>query len=99
MNMILYVCKSEPTSLVKLVHFNDPKCPEIPSELEANAKILDEAFPELTIDLIIVPERFEPSSVHALSKNLNIPTSLMFIGCPRDGGWHVGEFGVRIIAR
>jgi hypothetical protein len=32
----------------------------IPSELEANSKILDEAFPAMTIDLVFLKGSFSP---------------------------------------
>ncbi|KAJ7844513.1 amino acid permease-domain-containing protein [Mycena olivaceomarginata] len=54
LHMLLYVRENEETSCVKVVHFCDAES-GVPSELEANAKILDEAFPEITIDLIIIP--------------------------------------------
>ncbi|KAI0083586.1 amino acid permease-domain-containing protein [Irpex rosettiformis] len=48
---LLYVSQNEETSCLKLVHFYDEEY-GIPSELEANWKILDEAFPEITVDLV-----------------------------------------------
>jgi len=70
-----------------------------PSEMEANAKILDEAFPEITIDLIFIEDSFTPSCVAALAHQLQIPRSLMFMSCPGDHFPHrVDEFGTRIIA-
>ncbi|EIN12814.1 hypothetical protein PUNSTDRAFT_28714, partial [Punctularia strigosozonata HHB-11173 SS5] len=48
--MVLYVRRNEETSCLKLVHFYGDV--GIPSEMEANWKILDEAFPEITIDLV-----------------------------------------------
>ncbi|KAG6860603.1 hypothetical protein C0995_009424 [Termitomyces sp. Mi166 len=54
--------KNEETSCVKMIYFHEGEA-GIPSELEANAKILDEAFPEITVDLIIVNAPFDPSKV------------------------------------
>ncbi|KAF7313066.1 AAAP amino acid permease [Mycena kentingensis (nom. inval.)] len=94
LHMILYVRDNEETSCVKLVHFlgSSPADEEesiggasgddLPSELEANARILDEAFPEITIDLIIVHNAFNTITVGALAKRLEIPPSLMFMSCP-----------------
>ncbi|KAF9453356.1 AAAP amino acid permease [Macrolepiota fuliginosa MF-IS2] len=96
--MILYVWKNEETSCLKVVHFSDTE-KGVPSELEANVKILDEAFPELTLDLILVPTTFEPKSVAALAHNLDIPTSLMFMCCPGPNyTYSIAEFGARIIS-
>ncbi|EAU89563.2 amino acid permease [Coprinopsis cinerea okayama7 len=57
-HMILYAKRNEETSHLKIIHFYEEEKGGIPSELEANAKILDEAFPEITIDLV----RLFPSS-------------------------------------
>ncbi|KAJ8517166.1 hypothetical protein ONZ45_g5616 [Pleurotus djamor] len=93
--MILYVHKNETTSCVKLVHFTET---EPPSELEANARILDEAFPQITVDLVTVHAAFTPVNVAALSHHLGIPQSLMFIGCPGNNcGYTLQDFGARII--
>ncbi|KAJ7106514.1 amino acid permease-domain-containing protein [Mycena epipterygia] len=98
LHMLLYVRENEETACVKLVHFCDAE-EGIPSELEANAKILDEAFPEITIDLIIVEGAFSPSNVVALAHQLQIPPSLMFMGCPGARFPHsVAEFGTRVVS-
>ncbi|KAL5478554.1 hypothetical protein ACEPAI_2738 [Sanghuangporus weigelae] len=97
--MITYVSKNEETSCIKLVHFYQ-KVGEIPSEIEANAKLLDEAFPEITVDLIFVQAQFTPSSITALSHKLNIPRALMFMSCPGPEfkAGSAAELGTRIIA-
>ncbi|THU77928.1 hypothetical protein K435DRAFT_973734 [Dendrothele bispora CBS 962.96] len=105
--MILYVRNNEETSCVKLIHFVDGEA-GIPSELEANAKILDEAFPEITIDLVIVvgsqvgsggAPAFSPTNIAALSNRLGIPTCLMFMSCPGPRfEWGVAELGTRIVS-
>ncbi|KAF8065050.1 amino acid permease-domain-containing protein [Lyophyllum atratum] len=96
-HMISYVRKNEETSCVKMVFFSEGE-EGIPSELEANAKILDEAFPEITIDLVIVNAAFNPSNVLALSHRLQISPSLMFIACPgAQFPYSIAEFGTRII--
>ncbi|KAK4050620.1 hypothetical protein OIV83_003346 [Microbotryomycetes sp. JL201] len=64
-DMLVYVKQNEETDLVKVVHcFKAPD--EIPSELEANCKILDEALPSITLDLVFIQAEFSPSVVHAL---------------------------------
>jgi len=98
LRMILYVRQNEETSCLKIVHFHDGKQKGSPSEMEANAKILDEAFPEVTIDLILVEDSFTPSNVAALAHQLQVPRSLMFMSCPGDHfPYRVDEFGTRII--
>ncbi|KIJ64677.1 hypothetical protein HYDPIDRAFT_111242 [Hydnomerulius pinastri MD-312] len=95
-NMILYVRQNEETSCLKIVHFYDGF---VPSEMEANAKILDEAFPEITVDLMLIQGPFSPQTVSALSHRLQIPTSLMFMSCPGpEFQYPVAEFGTRIIS-
>ncbi|KAF7335637.1 Aaap amino acid permease [Mycena venus] len=98
LHMLLYVRENEETSCVKIVHFCDEEN-GVPSELEANAKILDEAFPEITIDLIIVQGMFSPANVASLAHRLQIPPSLMFMSCPGPQFAHpIAEFGARIIS-
>ncbi|KAL4267203.1 hypothetical protein AB1N83_003056 [Pleurotus pulmonarius] len=95
--MLIYADRNEVTSCVKIIHFTDDE-KGVPSELEANAKILDEAFPQITIDLVIVYAPFNPINVVALAHRLNIPPSLMFMGCPgKDSPHKLEEFGTRII--
>lgn len=49
----LYVKANEATSRVVFIHAYS-SVNKIPSELEANAKLVDEAFPEITTDLVLV---------------------------------------------
>jgi len=52
-----------------------------------------------TIVKIIVSGEFEPRNVIALSHNLGIPTSLMFMTCPGPDFAHsLLELGTRIIS-
>ncbi|KAI0798140.1 amino acid permease-domain-containing protein [Abortiporus biennis] len=95
---LLYVSHNEETSCMKLVHFYNEE-EGIPSEMEANWKILDEAFPEITVDLVLVNARFNPANVAALSHPLEIPTTLMFMSCPGPNfPYPIGDFGTRIIS-
>jgi len=95
----MYVRQNEETSCLKIVHFHDDQKKAPVSEIEANAKILDEAFPEITIDLVLIEDSFTPSNVAALAHHLQIPRSLMFISCPGDRlPQSIDEFGTRIIA-
>lgn len=97
--MVLYVRENEETSRLKIVHFVSDAEKGPPSELEANTQILDEAFPELTIDLVLVSGEFESKTVAALSHKLGIPTSLMFMNCPGSHFTHsMAELRTRIIS-
>ncbi|GAA5991134.1 hypothetical protein JCM10908_006555 [Rhodotorula pacifica] len=70
----------------------------IPSELEANAMILDEAFPSITVDLVLVRAPFTPSCVHALGHHLGVANGRMMMGAPSEGNHGEREFGVRDLA-
>lgn len=95
--MVLYVRQNEETSCIKVVHFIDSE-KGVPPELEENSRVLDEAFPEVTIDIVLVQASFEPASVAALAHKIDIPTALMFIGCPGPNFPHsINELGTRII--
>jgi hypothetical protein len=80
------------------VHFYD-RIEDIPSEFEANYRILDEAYPSVTIELAFVQASFDPVNVLAVSTKLGVPTTLCFIQCPGEAfGWSMGDLGgVRII--
>ena len=84
--------------LIKLVHFYD-RIDDIPSELEANYRILDEIYPCVTVELVFIQASFNPVNVLAVSKKLGVPTSLCFIQCPGEAfGWGLGDLnGIRII--
>ncbi|GAA5879607.1 hypothetical protein JCM3774_004283 [Rhodotorula dairenensis] len=71
----------------------------IPSELEANAMILDEAFPSITVDLVLVRAPFTPTCVHALGHRLGVTSGRMMMGAPSEPVNHGGnEFCVRDLA-
>ncbi|KIM22963.1 hypothetical protein M408DRAFT_269399 [Serendipita vermifera MAFF 305830] len=81
---ILYVRRNEPTARVVFMHAYQ-NVEDIPSELAPNVKILDEAFPSITLDLMFVQGTFSPTLVQAVSKNLDIPRSKMFMSCFGSG--------------
>jgi hypothetical protein len=84
--------------LIKLVHLYN-RIEDIPSEFEANYRILDEIYPFVTVELVFVQGHFNPQSIIAVSKKLGVPTSLCFIQCPGESfAWTLGDLqGVRII--
>ncbi|KAG2351285.1 hypothetical protein BDR07DRAFT_1414011 [Suillus spraguei] len=93
--MILYVQHNEETSCLKIVHFHHK---DIPSKMEANAKIPDEAFPEITVDLMFIEGQCDPKNLTALAHHLKIPRFLMFMNSPGSNfRYPVAEFGTRII--
>lgn len=96
--MLLYVHENESTSNVKLVHFYS-SIDEIPSELEANYKIVDEAFPSITVDLVFVQGEFDLQSVHVVCERYKVPRGMAFIGSPKRGQCYEDFRDLRIISR
>lgn len=60
MSALRYIQKNESTANVKLCHvYNETSA--VPSELEANFRIVDECFPAITVDLVYIDSyRFCP---------------------------------------
>jgi hypothetical protein len=56
---ILYARRNEPTARIIFVHAYE-HIDDIPTELIPNSRILDEAFPSITIDLTFVHGTFQP---------------------------------------
>ena len=50
----------------------------------SKSAFLDEAYPEMDIELIVRRGRFSPDLIQQLSDEWKIPTNLMFIGSPGD---------------
>jgi amino acid transporter len=73
--------QNETTSRVIVVHcfqsLND-----LPSELESNIQLVDEAFPKITVDLIFVQAELSPVVVETMSRQLRIPKHRFFLTCP-----------------
>ncbi|GAA5889213.1 hypothetical protein JCM5296_005836 [Sporobolomyces johnsonii] len=76
---------------------------KIPSELEANFRILDEAFPSITVDLVFLQAPFSPPYIHAVARRLKLPVARCFMGSPserwpREHSWGLRDVaGVRVI--
>ncbi len=80
-NAILYVRDNEHTNRIKFVTVvQDEK--EVPAKLKDDLAILDDAYPQIEIDLNIVKGVFGPKLIQELSKEWNVPANLMFIGSP-----------------
>jgi hypothetical protein len=96
---MLYIRRNEHTNRVKIVHISEENELEN-SKLEKDIKFLDEAYPEIDVELVIREGTFGPKLIEELSDEWNIPTNLMFIGSP--GGdrlsYNLAELGgVRLI--
>lgn len=81
--VVLYVLKNEHTSRIKVVTVvgegDDP-----PPRLERDIGFLNEAYPEIDIELVVIKERFGPELIQRLSREWQVPTNFMFIGSPGD---------------
>ncbi len=97
-NAMLYVQKNEHTNRIKIVTIVGSK-DEVSEKLPGEIRFLDEAYPEIDIEFVVIEGTFGPEIIHELSEKWNIPTNLMFIGS------HGGQFrydqarlgGVRLI--
>ncbi|TFY78045.1 hypothetical protein EWM64_g5968 [Hericium alpestre] len=71
----------------------------IPSELHPNTRLLDEAFPTITVDLAFVQGTFGPTLVEATSRTLDIPcTRMCVVHLGRHHPWSLGDYGgVRVL--
>jgi len=75
--------QNETTSRVIIIHcFKELS--ELPSELEANIQLVDEAFPKITVDLIFIEADFSPLVVEAISRKLGIPKHRFLLACPEE---------------
>lgn len=97
---ILYCKENEETHHIRIVHVYEQK-EKIPAKLLRNVNLLDEEYPRLKIDLVLVRGIFGPEMINFLSDTLTVPKNLMFMACPREDFKHKMESlgGVRIIAR
>lgn len=81
--VMLYILENEHTNRVKAVAIvNDAS--EVPPKLEEQIRFLDEAYPEMDIELVVRKGQFSPELIQQLSDEWKIPTNLMFIGSPGD---------------
>lgn len=80
-NVILYVRRNEHTNRLKVVIVVEHP-DEVPKRLATDLDLLDQAYPEIEIELQIVEGRFGPALVKRLSEEWSIPRNFMFIGSP-----------------
>ncbi|KAG1470181.1 hypothetical protein G6F56_002830 [Rhizopus delemar] len=95
---IQYVKKNEDTCHMKFVFLYN-SLEDIPEELEANHRMMDEVYPKIQIDLVFIQGEFNPSTVDAVSRQLSVSKAQMFMTCPSDKlTYSFGDLGgVRII--
>ncbi|KAI0245718.1 amino acid permease-domain-containing protein [Lactifluus subvellereus] len=72
---------------------------DIPSELHPNARLLDEAFPTITVELVVSVAHLSARLVEATSRTLDVPRSRMcVVSLSRDHPWELAEYGgIRVI--
>jgi len=80
-NAVLYVRRNEHTNRLKVVTVVADKA-AVPSRLEPDLKHLDEAYPEIDIELVVLEGQFTPDLIQRLSEEWRVPTNFMFIGSP-----------------
>lgn len=95
---VLYVQRNEHTNRIKVVTVlaSDEKGP---SKLKKDIQFLDEAYPDIDIELVDVEGEFSPKLISELSQKWQIPVNFMFMGSPGDQfAYDLAELGgVRLI--
>ncbi len=95
---VLYVRENEDCSWLRIIHVYESEA-EIPPTLYRNVHFLNEQYPKMKIDLVLVKGRFSPAMVAYISLKLDIPRNYLFITTPQPGFAHKLEDlgGVRLI--
>lgn len=78
-----YVSKNETTKRVKFIHIYKDEA-EIPQNLESDIKWVDEAYPEIRIELEFIKGEFSPELIEEISGTHHVPKNYMFMGTPGD---------------
>ncbi|MEQ1948942.1 MAG: APC family permease [Bryobacteraceae bacterium] len=94
----LYVLQNELTNNMKVVHCFERE-EDITPKLADNLRVIDQIYPKLKIDLVLVRGKFGPQLIEKLSQRLGVPKNYMFISTPGDQFPHnIAELGgVRLI--
>jgi amino acid transporter len=95
----LYVLQNEQTKRLQVVHVFEHEDEAMSAHLSNQLRTLDEVYPELRIDLVLVQGKFSPELIEKLSRRMGVPKNYMFIGTPGDRFPHnIAELGgVRLI--
>lgn len=94
----LYVLANELTNNMKVVHCFE-RDEDVAPRLKENLAVIDEIYPKLKIDLVLVRGKFGPHLIERLSQRMGVPKNYMFISTPGDSFPHnIAELGgVRLI--
>jgi len=100
--VMLYIKNNEHTRNLRIVHVIDPTKEdekEFITKFNAVIKIIDEEYPEIDVDAVVVEGHFGPELIKELSEKWKIPINFMFIASPGDHFlYKVEELGgVRLI--
>ncbi|MCA9295587.1 MAG: APC family permease, partial [Phycisphaerales bacterium] len=83
-HVMQYIKENEHTRRVKIVTVvNDPE-EDVPPLLAGQIRFLDEVYPDIDMEFIVLQGTFNPALIEELSQEWNIPKNLMFIGSPGD---------------
>jgi hypothetical protein len=95
---ISYVMQNEQTYSLRLVHIVEDQEIGIPLEFEEIVCLFDHIFPSIKIDFVSINGRLEPAMIEWISKLMQIPTNMMFMGQPSHVSTHeIAAMGVRVI--
>ena len=78
---MIYVRENEHAKRLKVVTVVEAES-QVPSRLAQDLKFLDEAYPDIDIEFVVILGAFGPEMIRELSARWRIPTNLMFIGSP-----------------
>jgi len=81
--VLLYIRENEHTNRLKVVTVVKDSA-EVPPQFTENLEFLDEAYPDIDIEFVMLKGAFSPELIQELSEKWKIPTNLMFIGSPGD---------------
>jgi amino acid transporter len=82
-DVMQYVRRNEHTNRIKVVTVVK-KEGDVPPKLEEDLKFLDEAYPEIDIEFVVIEGVFRPALIQELSAKWRIPANFMFLGSPGD---------------
>ena len=97
---VLYCRANEETQHIRVVHIYNTQ-EDIPPRILRNVSVLDEEYPRMKVDLVLVQGAFSPEMVDYLAGQLGVRRNLMFMSCPKRDFKHKVETlgGVRIISK
>lgn len=82
-NAMLYVRQNEHTNRIKVVTVVE-NASEAPKQLAEELEFLDQAYPEIDIEYVVLEGAFSPQLIDELSERWKIAKNFMFIGSPGD---------------